>query len=821
MARIDKNRNYIDDPKGRKWSWGSVKFIGEFTLIDFLIISFFVLLITPLFIFAPIWISLLITFISFFFSMLMIKEVKGNKLYELIYDYFYYFWTSKDLNVLEFIEDKDSISVYEITSGFDISNLTEKNKIDIERNFSSLYQKINGELKIIKTSTTYRLDESLKEMGELIFDEKRKIAQEIKASYYENLDLFTKSKMPNIYLRFDNMDEIDIKIALKEIEELVEFRKLNSKEWQAIIFLEFGKENNFKVKRNRIIGKNSGIEKSIVKINFQRNVPSLFMNEYIYNENTSFIIDFKTPDFKEIQKVKKSIKKWGKEVEGQIVEGKNFIDKVNDASKKEAKNEIMMNYLFGKDELKFMNAYIIFTKDEDSKLSFKKQIEVSSFDSQFKTNFNLNPLQSKQKQFLRNVWFERNEKRWFPTNSSTITNMLPFQNESILNSKGAYIGTSGIAKFPFMFRPFRKKGISGFHTGIISKTGGGKSTLLKMLMAADYSIDETRFMIMDPKNEFKVVMDSIKGKNIDVSRTALNPLKIVSNKKENFEFDILDKVSEIKEFLYLILSRETKTNGEVSEKISAFSDVIKLFFESKKNLILKGKEFIFEDLEKWLKINKNKQFDNLISKFTKGALSRFNKKDEVDFGKDSFNFELLHVKNIKDEATRNAIMFSITSKVIDEIYKNQVKQQKISFVIDEAGWFFKSKFLAEKIEAIMVEARAFNTKLTWATQNVTDLINNRIDNDKLISIYSNTEHMFLGQVKLPQRSALNELLESSGGNKLSKSELEWIEDSDMSEDKGKFLYQRGGISKKIKVDLHNNYAVKKFFFEEHQFTKEE
>ncbi len=822
MAKLSENKNFVDDPKGRKWSWGSFRFIGEFTTIDFFIVAFAALIVIPLFIFINLWIALIILFVIFFITIILIKEVKGNKLYELMFDFFKYFTTSKTLSTLEFIENKEDIHIYEITSGFDITNLTNEDETRIETFFNNFYQKVSGDLKIIKTTSTYRLSKSLNELGDLVLDKKKsKKSREIIASYYENLDSFSKSKMPNLYLRFDRMSEQDIKIALKELDGLLETRKVSWKEWQAIALSEFGIKDKYKVKRNKIISDDNEIEKAIVKINFQRNVPSLFLNEFIYNENTSFVIDFRTPDFEEQQKVKKSIKKWSKSVEDEVIEGNNFIEKMQDVNKKEAKNEVMLNYLFGNNELKFINAYITFNKDEESELSFRKQIEVASLDSQLKYNFNLNPLYSKQKEYFRNVWFKRTEKKWFPTNVSTITNILPFQNESILNPKGAYIGTSGMFRFPFMFHPFRKKGISGFHTGIISKTGGGKSTLLKMLMAADYSLDDSRFMIMDPKNEFKIVMDSVDGQTIDVSKTALNPLQLRILDKNNFEFEVLDKVSEIKEFLFLALEREAGKNGEVSEKISLMADYIKEFYEAKKTQILKGREFIFDEFEKWLKLNKIKSISNIVSKFTNGVLSRFNKYDEIDFEKDSFTFELLYVKNIKDEAVRNAIMFSITSKVINEIYANQRKQEKISFVIDEAGWFFKSEFLTSKIEAIMVEARAFNTKITWATQNITDLINNKTDSDKLLSIYSNTEHMFLGQIKLPQRQAVNELLEGSGGKKLSKSEIEWIEDSDLSEDKGKFLYQRGGMSKKIKVDLDNQYVVKKLFFEEHQITKEE
>ncbi len=822
MSNLKENKNFIDDPKGRKWSWGYVKFIGEFTTIDFFIVSVIVLFTIPLFFIIPLWVSFIIAFFNFFLLVLFIKEVKGNKLYELFFDFFKYFFTNKKIIVSQFLESNDDIQIYEVISGFDITNLTNDELEKIDYYFNNFYKKINGDLKIIKTSTTYRLTQSLKDLGNQVLDEnKTELSRKIIASYYENLDSFSKNKMPNIYFKFEHMSEIDIEIALKEIESLIEVRKVSIKEWQAIVLLEFDAKKEYKVKRNRIISDDGEIEKTIVKLNFQRNVPSLFLNDFIYNSNTSFVIDFKTPSFEEQQKVKKSIKKWSKTVEDDYVEGKNFIDKVQNASKQEAKNQVMSNYLFGKDDLRFFNTYIIFDHDKESNLSFKKQLEIASLDSQIKTNFSFNPLFSKQFEFFNNVWYQRNERKWFPTNISTITNILPFQNESILNPNGAYIGTVGIANYPFMFHPFRKKGISGFHTGVISKTGGGKSTLLKMLMAADYSIDSTKFMILDPKNEFRIVMDSIGGQTIDVSKLSLNPLKIRITSLQNAEYEILNKLSEIKEFLFILFEREATINGEMVEKISLLLDHIKKFYEYNALSIMEGKEFIFLDLSKWLSTFGINNVHSLIVKFTQGIFSRFNKKDGINFYSNSFNFELLHVKNIKDEAIRNAIMFSIMAKIIDEIYANQEIQTKISLVIDEAGWFFKSDFLAAKIEAIMVEARSFNTKITWATQNITDLINDNQINSKLISIYSNTEHMFLGQIKLPQRQVVNKLMKESGSKELAKTELEWIEDSDLVEDRGKFLYQRGGKNKKIKVDLVNQYVIRSFFFEDYHITNEE
>ena len=160
---------------------------------------------------------------------ILIKEVKGNKLYELIFDFFAYIFSDKKISVLEFIENKEVI-IYEVVSGFDISNLKEEELQKIDKYFNSFYEKITGEVKIIKTSTTYRLQESLITLGDLTKNAKNNVSQQIIGSYYENLDNFSKNKMPNLYLKFDKMEKDDVKAALNEIKNIIEIRELSLNE---------------------------------------------------------------------------------------------------------------------------------------------------------------------------------------------------------------------------------------------------------------------------------------------------------------------------------------------------------------------------------------------------------------------------------------------------------------------------------------------------------------------------------------------------------------------------------------------------------------
>lgn len=84
--------NLLDDPKGRKWSWGHLKWIGEFTAIDFIFIFFSLLFCTSLFVIfifkfdvtEGIILGTIFTIIDLLLVVTLIKEWAGNKSYELI-----------------------------------------------------------------------------------------------------------------------------------------------------------------------------------------------------------------------------------------------------------------------------------------------------------------------------------------------------------------------------------------------------------------------------------------------------------------------------------------------------------------------------------------------------------------------------------------------------------------------------------------------------------------------------------------------------------------------------------------------------------------
>ncbi len=822
---IKDNINFIDNANGRKWSWGNFKYLGEFTAIDFIIFGVTFLLTIPLFFIpnANIMALVLWTVFAFMMCLIIVKEFKGRKLYERVWNSLIFIFKPKDINLKEFFVDNDN--VYEVLNGFDLSNLKKEDISKIDNQINDFFASIEGNIKIFKFNATFRMDEAMKYIAKNV--DKNKNKKKILYSYLENIESFKKSKMPNIYIKFINMEEREIKKSLSILSGVLTLQKIEEKKWIAIKMSNFSLfKNELKYVSERKKITNDADEKTVGVVAFNRNVKSNYLEELIFNNNISFVAELKNPSYEESIKIKKSIKRWSKTItqdDYDEIKGKDFFELKNKAESKEAKNNVMIDLIMGKDELRLMNVYFIFSRDKENDLSLKKQLQDLNWKLEKRFNFSLDTYEGKQDDILREFFLDESQnKRWYPINVSTFTNSMPFQNESFLDNGGGYIGTSSYL-FPFVFNAW-KTGTSGRHMGILAKTGGGKTILMKKLIASDQVLQNSIQYVLDPKNDGfgESVIHKLGGSSINVSDTYLNPMKLSFEfKRKKFENEdkqeiedlkirnnlmkeIRNKSIEIQEFLYILFEKESK-HYQIVNSISKFSDKLKIFFSSNWENILEGKEYTFSDFKNYLG-EKSKEFDFIFEKLIKGTYSIFNNKDSLVLGKKSIVFELHEVLENPSKEVSNATMFLILNKIIDEIYNRQDKKKNLSLWIDEAGDFFKSDFLTKKLEKLMVKSRSFNTKICWATQNPTDLLGDK--NKSLASIFANTEHLFIGQLKDGQIGAVNEMFKLAEADSFSDSEKEHIKDSASIDDKGKFIYINSSQRHLIQVDYDNDFILK-------------
>ncbi len=806
------NVNFIDNQNGRKYSFGFIKFIGEFTIIDLSIVIFSLLITIPFWFFPLVNKEslFLISLIIYMFTFFLIKEIRGSKLYERIWNTIkFQIIGSKKVVIEELALDNENI--YEVMDGINIFNLSKNEEEIINNNLNMFFSEFKGDIKIFKLNSTLRTEEVKSNlMDKFSLNDDNKNKQEIILSYLENIESFRKSSMPNIYIKLIGADENEIRRGINSFESIFSIRKVEEEEWKAIKLSNFNLKEEYKEKRNRMESKTD--EKAIGSISFGRNVKSNFLEELIYNENMAFVLELKNPNFKESEKIKKSIKSWSKYMADEDIDeikGKDFIDTKNKRQAKQAKDEVMTELILGKDELKLMNGYFIFSKNKSSEQSFKKQLRSLDWKLNKMYNFELNVWDGRQQEALREVFLDKiNNKRWYPINVSTFTNAIPFQNNSFLDLNGGYIGTNG-GIFPFVFNAW-KSGTSGRHMGILAKTGAGKTILMKKLITSDGVMQDSIQYIIDPKNDgFGAVIEKLNGQSINVEKQKINPLKIYLNK--DMEVDELwslieEKAIEIQEFLKILFDNDSNVYG--------LADEIKKFYISKIKELRKGKEFIFDDILTYLiKKQAKSKFDDFevyskfLEKLITGTYSRFNNKNEVEITNDkSIVFEVHEVFENPSLNISNATMFIIMNMIINQVYHRNNKSKALSLWIDEAGDFFKSTFLVKKIEKLMVKSRSFNTKICWATQNPSDLIG---DNNKaLASIFANTEHLFVGQLKDGQVGVVNDMFKLAETDSFTEIERDWIKDSSMEMNKGKFLYINSNKRNLIQVDYLNDFILR-------------
>lgn len=812
MSKLFANENYISNPKGRKYVWGNLRFIGQFTAIDFLIVAFSILFLLPFFwILNIIWV-LILALIILFSSLFLITENRGVKGYELFFKIFTLFSKTKKFNPTELVSSEESGHiVYEVLSGWDITNLNTKDISFIENEMTNVLSNIKtGSIKICKFNSTFRMRDytnALKnEIKSLNYKENEidKNKALVLDSYLSNVEKFKNSTMPNIYIEFIDVDKVEIEIFVSKISSTLELKKVNEQEWNSIKISNFNHEDEKGNINNRNFH-SGGNQYVIGKMDFQRNIPSFWMTDLIFNEKILFSVELRNPTFDEKEKIKKDIKKWSKQVmKSRDISSKNIIDAKKEIEGEEAKDELMKGYIFNNEDIKYCDGSILLKIDKDSNLDWKKQVEEISFILEKKSNIVWNRGINQQLEFIKDMFLRTNTRRLFPVNSSTIVFGFPFQNQAILDKGGAYIGTTD-RFFPFVYNSL-KEGTAGKHTSIIARTGGGKSVLMQMLLTSSEIKKDSVNYILDPKSSgfHEAITSKFGGEVIKMDDNAINPLKFNSKvTKENFEKTISNKAIELEEFFYILFAREAK-HSKNADSISQLSDAVKKFFIKKEKEIIKGTEFTFLDLKKEFK--EKVEFKALLSKLVDGTYSTFNKKDNLILKDNkSYVFDLLEIMNMDNEITK-ATLFLILNKIMDEIFNRQNKDSNLGLWIDEAGDFLKSNFLLNKLERLMVKSRSFKTMIVLATQNISDLVGD--SNKKLASIMGNSEHMFIGQLQDGQKQTLNEMFKGAEIQTLTDAEKDHIGESDSIEQKGKFLWINGRKRKMIHVDYLNNYVIK-------------
>lgn len=739
--------------------------------------------------------------------------------------------------------------IYEVVSGYTIPNHTQAELDDLIDKFNNFIKLNNCTMTIYKLNSSFRSDKIQNELENKFISieietpktidalkskldklnikyDKKASLEKLKRIYIQNiyepapqelilgtnLDILQESKKrktPTIFLAFENYNEDDLDFRISELSEIIELKLISREDWIAHKFSLLEKTESWIEKKDKLILDNeSSDEISVAKIQFKRNVPDLWLRSLFFNTDFSYSIRIEKPSIKQIKKTRDAVKKWSdsiplEETNNSLSEEKAYMDK-------DKKRNFLSEFMTEESNLVNIKAYVIFKISKESNRSAKKQIkDISSiFENRVnENNFKLQLLEYEQTLGLKRFFGLEDDYKYYPVTARTIASTFPFENTTLMDVNGLYLGEVD-QWFEFYQDPRNKENKNALHTGVLGQTGSGKSVLLKLMLMNELALYNSKMIILDPHNEYNLIADKFGGEIHDVLNLKLNPLKILNYEdlKEDKGNRIINGVAlSFKSFLTTAMADDLKANGNASALIREISDELRQFLIKKKNILNNGTELTLSDFDKSLTTTQKKSYGFILNSFIKGTLSSFNTKENFSLNKMVNVVQLKSLQNTQEESFKKATFKLLFMRLVQMIYGNESKdndkQEDITMLIDEAADFFRDDFLLNLISPIFKDARKFNTKLIWGTQNLTDLLGDGKNiNPLLVNIWSNTIDKFIGTLDGVQIELLENLLKTSTGRGLNVAEKRHITTNvNGASNAGNFLFTSGRNRNSLKV----------------------
>ncbi len=767
---IIKNKNIIGNPKRKRFSFGYTSFFGEFGLIDLGISLFFISIIIVNFIFSKFIIALVTSLFLIVFWILLIKQFGNEKSYDFIISFLAYHFSYKKIKNEVLIMDSKEV-VFKVKNGFNLELFEIKEIDELLEKFNHFIKLYDGQFKIMKYNSGFQSQKNCDFIYDIYLNEKVLKKQQLQEIFYEySSDLAELEFNNEIFFILKNPNKTQLSF-IKNIDLGFSLEMVDNKEFDQI------KSSLFKeaeVKTSKIIGEKEFI---VSKAKFKRNVNFGWLINLFNSSQVSFILEVDSLNFDQQQKVIKRLNK-----QKLNYKTNNEIEEVEKEYLVEANKEVMADIILSKEELKMIDLTTIFVKD-DTEIPLINQYKIFEKNNYYCSGFKLIKEYFNQKNALKNA-FEWNNGI-YPTTNETISNSYPFGNQSYIESEGFFLGTID-DRYPFIYDSWSRKNKSNWHTILLGSSGSGKTTLMKYIIAGEIATHKGRHIIIDPHDEFRIFAENFNGIVYKLNKIKLNPLKFVGVTEKNFYEQIQKKILSLKEMFHLIYKNEL--NPDFNQQLQKILILLEEELTNRKEEIMNNYEFKFSDLS----ISEEEIFAPIIH----GVYKMFNEYEELDF---NYKIMVLEAKELflMEEEFKNTIIFLIMNRINEEIFANQ-NGGKLNFYLDEAGKFLRNDFLIKKLSPLFSEARKFNTKITIATQNLTDLYNGKSIDVNLSNIFSNASNLFIGYLKNDQIDLLNDFVSSGRGREITD-----VEHKHMNKKLGHFLY----------LSDENRYCIISFYDE--------
>lgn len=439
----------------------------------------------------------------------------------------------------------------------------------------------------------------------------------------------------------------------------------------------------------------------------------------------------------------------------------------------------------------------------------------------------------------------------------SLASVFPFSTNNINHRRGVVIGFNKDNGLPIVFDNFDSS-LANYNMVVFAKSGGGKSTFVKMLSSRSATLDNVKTISIDIEPEYRDIAETLGGINIDISKeskTIINPFEIkpeyVINKLTRRKHEVVKldaKINSVTANILTMAKGFTNNNDEFYNDIlrSIIKDAVKESYEkigittkveslyernqigmtgdkiSNSNKKLKELptlstwyEIVEEHKEKNTNETYKKSYDYLLlvikdfCRVAGGTFTCFDGQSTVDID-DDYPFINFDVSELDENSELPLAQHIITDFIWETIVKkNDVKTNvnacKIRLIIDEA-WRLCRVVNGEPqfpealafLDKAMRRARKKNTSTVIISQQF-----NEFYNDLTQSIIRNAEtKMFLP----PDDTSVDEIKEVF---KLTEGEHSFLRTCT----RGEGLMKCSGVSAKVNVDIPD---FEKYFVETNQ-----
>ncbi len=319
-------------------------------------------------------------------------------------------------------------------------------------------------------------------------------------------------------------------------------------------------------------------------------------------------------------------------------------------------------------------------------------------------------------------------------------------------------------------------------TILFAKTGGGKTTTQKRILANQFLQDKYKIFVIDPENEYCGMIRAFGGEVIDLSKgtTTINCLDLQLPDKFNNE-QLLEAIQAKGLFLQGLL--RIMFEGAITDlqRATLLQTINNMYIENK------GKEFIWSDVYHYLDKHKAKIADAETLKLAitpycscvKGVFAyMFDKKTNISLENNYIDFKFRDLLSKSGNSALGRTLIYITLQYINNmVLNNRVDNSRyINIVLDEAHLLMDPRYMDVVlfITEMFKRARKYNAMMTLITQNINDFNKPEIK-QYTQALIKNSFYLIVLGLRPQEIEDLDELMREQGG--LTDTEKEHIKNA--------------------------------------------